>query len=98
MSDAERPDIDALAELEEVVSRLTEELAGWRKRALAAEQDRTARTATTDAVSGRERQRELEAANRELVKRLDAATERVKAILARLTFLEEQAAREDGAR
>jgi len=98
MSDAERPDLVALTALEEVVNRLTGELAGWRRRALAAEHDRTARGATTDAVVGRERMVELESHNSELVKRLDAATERLRAILARLAFLEEQAAQEDVSR
>jgi hypothetical protein len=97
MSDAEKPDLSALAELEEVATRITEELAGWRKRALAAEQAKAGH-GTKDVVSGRERIVALEGDNGELVKRLDAATERLRAMLARLAFLEEQASLEDNAR
>lgn len=98
MSDADRPDLAALTDLEEVVSRLTDELAAWRRRALGAERERAIHGATTDAVAGRERVVELETRNGELVKRLDAATERLRAILARLAFLEEQAAQGESAR
>ena len=98
MSNAERADLAALHELEEVIQRLAEELAGWRRRALAAEQARDARGATTDAVAGRERIVDLESRNGELMKRLDAATERLRALLARLAFLEEQAAQDGPAR
>ena len=98
MSNPDRPDISALDELDEVVRRLTDELAGWRRRALTAEQDREAKGHPADAVAGRERIVSLEGDKAELTKRVDAATERLRALLARLTFLEEQAAQDDAAR
>lgn len=92
------PEFAALAELESVLSHVTEELASWRRRALKAEAQRSEIGATHDVVSGRERIVELETENRAMHERLDHARERVAELLSRLQFLEEQVALEESAR
>lgn len=86
----ERPDLEALRELEEVLHRLSEELAAWRRRALTAE----GRVADQERDSGEGsplRLRELEEENRALEQRLDAARGRLSELIGRLDFLEVQA-------
>ena len=87
----ERPDLDALRELEDVLRLLTEELAGWRRRALTAEA-RLAETARLDGEGGggADRVEALEEANRSLEQRLVTARSQVQEILGRLRFLEQQ--------
>lgn len=92
MSDSANPDERALAELESVIGRVTEELAGWRRRALKAEGDRSALGEEHDAVASRERIVRAEARALELEARLAAARERTEHLLSRLAFLEEQIA------
>lgn len=82
----ERPELEALRELEEVLRRLEVELAAWRRRALSAE----ARVGDFMADGGGARLAELEARNEELAQRLESARTRVDEMLNRLTFLEEQ--------
>ncbi len=94
MSNDDRPEFVALSELRLVLGHLTEELASWRRRALKAEGDRSAMGADHDAVAARRRIVELERENAELGRRVDAARERVRELLARLKFLEEQVAME----
>jgi tryptophan 2,3-dioxygenase len=89
-SAGERPDLDALRELEEVLRHLSEELSAWRRRALTAE----ARVGDQSRASGSEgphRLRDLEDANRLLEQRLEAARVRVTELVSRLDFLEQQA-------
>jgi hypothetical protein len=89
-SAGERPDLDALHELEEVLRHLSEELAAWRRRALTAE----ARVSDHSRASGGEGQlrlRDVEEANRLLEQRLEAARLRVTELVSRLDFLEQQA-------
>jgi hypothetical protein len=89
-SAGERPDLDALHELEEVLRHLSEELAAWRRRALTAE----SRVSDHSRATGPEaplRQRDLEEANRVLEQRLATARQRVTELLGRLDFLEQQA-------
>jgi hypothetical protein len=96
--DAERADILALEQLEAVLREVAEELAMWRARALKAEADGkggTRGSAGRGDGDGRGRTPELEAENRQLRARVDAARSRVQALLARLSFLEEQS--RDGA-
>ena len=90
-SGGERPDLEALRELEDVLRLLTEELAGWRRRALTAE-GRVAESARlADAEgTGAPRLETLEDANRGLERRLAAARAQVLEILGRLRFLEQQ--------
>lgn len=85
-SSTERPDIEALRELEEVLRHFESELAGWRRRALAAEQRLVDADSGGDApvISG------LDAGNSELEQRLQLARGRVGDLLDRLRFLEQQ--------
>jgi len=87
-SGGERPDLEALNELEEVLRHFETELAGWRRRALAAEQRLSdSAGAGAEASPGASR---LEAENRELSQRLQHARSRVSDLLERLRFLEQQ--------
>ena len=91
----ERPDQKALAELEQVLHHLAEELAGWRRRTLKAEAELQEARASGGVLAGPEltqsRQRiiELETENLALRQRIDAAKERLGALAGRLTFLEQ---------
>jgi hypothetical protein len=97
---AERADARALDHLEVIVRELGEEIATWRARALKAEAD--VKTGAAAPVRGEAPARaesaarsavvaELEAENRALRQRVDAARARVADLVARLAFLEEQA-------
>ena len=88
-SGAERPDLDALGELEEVLRHLEGELTAWRRRALGAEQ-RAAELSETGADGKPLRLEALEAENRELDRRVSLARTRVADLLDRLRFLEQQ--------
>jgi len=91
----ERPDQKALADLEQVLGNLAEELAGWRRRTLKAEAELQDARANGGVLAGPEltkaRQRviELEAENLALRQRIGAAKERLGALAGRLTFLEQ---------
>lgn len=88
MSSSGQPELAALADLEEVIRHVSEELASWRRRALKAE----GAGVEPDALALRERVLSLETANGELERRLQAARGRVQDLLKRLRFLEEQVA------
>ncbi len=90
MPNDDRPEVAALAELGRVLEHVKDELASWRRRALKAESDRESMGLDHDVVASRERIRELEGENSEMVGRLTAARRRVEDLLARLKFLEEQ--------
>lgn len=91
----ERPDLPALAELEPVIRNLAEELAAWRRRTLKAEGELKEAQASGGVVAGAElkesRQRviELETENQALRQRIESAKERLRALAARLAFLEQ---------
>jgi hypothetical protein len=88
-SAGERPDLDALRELDEVLRHFENELASWRRRALSAE----ARLADAGMGSPSEapsRAHELEEENRALQQRIAGAKTRVGELLDRMRFLEEQ--------
>ncbi|MGK2963333.1 MAG: hypothetical protein ACSLFK_14515 [Gemmatimonadaceae bacterium] len=90
-SDNERPEEEALAELQQLVRHLGDELAGFRRRALQAE----ARVKAIDASSGSgkvtpERLEKLEMENADLKKRLEAAKSRTRQVLDRVRFLRQQ--------
>ncbi len=89
-SAGERPDLDALYELESVLRHLSEELASWRRRALTAE-GRVTDHSRSSGAEGQHRQRDLEEANRLLEQRLDAARAKLSDLVGRLEFLEQQA-------
>lgn len=95
MSNDDRPDLEALEALQQVLDDLTRELSVWRRRALKAEGEREQMGADYDAVANRERILELEGRNAELTKRLDAARARVNDLIGRLRFLEEQVSMEE---
>ena len=85
-SGGERPDLEALSELDEVLRHLEAELAGWRRRALGAE----ARLAEPGAGAGPPGTEASEEENRMLQQRLAGAKGRVGDLLERLRFLEQQ--------
>jgi len=91
----ERPDQKALADLEQVVHNLAEELAGWRRRTLKAEGELQDARANGGVVAGpeltqaRHRVAELEAENQVLQQRIDAAKDRLRTLAGRLLFLEQ---------
>ncbi len=98
MSNDDRLDLAALAELERVLAHLSDELATWRRRALTAEAQQAELGIDHDIVAARERVVELEDENAEYARRLDGARTRVAELLARLRFLEEQVALEEPTR
>jgi hypothetical protein len=91
----ERPDQQALGDLEQVVHNLAEELAGWRRRTLKAEAELQQARADGGVLAGPElaqsRQRviDLETENLALRQRIDAAKERLGVLAGRLSFLEQ---------
>ena len=91
----ERPDQQAMADLEQLLQHLAEELAGWRRRTLKAEAELQEVRANGGVLAGPElnqsRQRiiELEMENQALHQRIDGAKERLKTLAGRLTFLEQ---------
>ena len=87
-SGGERPDLEALQELEEVLRHFETELASWRRRALTAEQ-RLVDLASGDGGAS-SRIDELETENRTLEDRVSQAKGRVTDLLERLRFLEQQ--------
>jgi hypothetical protein len=98
----ERRDAQALDQLETILRAVADELTGWRTRALKAEAElKELSPRGTSGGGGRESGRvdpeirtrvaELEAENKMLRQRVEAAKARVQDLLARLTFLEEQA-------
>ncbi len=92
----ERPDQTALADLEQLLRHLAEELAGWRRRTLKAEAELQEARANGGVLAGPEltqsRQRviELETENLALRQRIDGAKERLRALASRLSFMEQQ--------
>jgi len=88
--DSERADARALEQLEAILRDVAEELAAWRARALKAEGDVKGRGGAAVSAGGA-RNPESEAENRVLRQRVEAARTRVQGLLARLSFLEEQA-------
>lgn len=90
-SAGERPDLEALRDLDDVLRHLTEELAGWRRRALTAEAKAAdAARVVEDGDGGLGRIQYLEDEHREMEGRLVTARIRVHEILGRLQFLEQQ--------
>lgn len=96
MSEPELPESAAYRQLHQLVHHLGEELAGFRRRALAAESRvrdlETAMQQGGDSAS-LERLRILEAENGDLRARITFATERTRQLLARVHFLRQQQGR-----
>ena len=96
VGERERADSRALDQLEAILRVVTEEVAGWRARALKAESDLKEARPRTARLDADVRSRvggggDLESENKTLRLRVDAARARVGELLQRLTFLEEQA-------
>jgi hypothetical protein len=92
MSDPVRPDVAAFGELDSTIRRLVDELAGFRRRALAAE----AKVKGFEAASGSDakagaRLARLEEENARLRAQLDKARDSTKGMLERVRFLRQQA-------
>ncbi|MGI8617474.1 MAG: hypothetical protein ACR2L6_00080 [Gemmatimonadaceae bacterium] len=91
MSDSARPEKAAFKELESLVRHLGEELTGFRRRALQAEARlKEIDTAVSSSKPTPERLAALERENKDLTRRLKAATERINGMLDRVRFLREQ--------
>ena len=97
MSDSERPEALAFRELEQLVRHLGDELAGFRRRALVAE-NRIRELESEENQPEVRQQRELgdrlnqlEHENAILRSRLEAATARTRAMLERVRFIRQQA-------
>ena len=97
MSDSERPEALEFRELEQLVRHLGDELAGFRRRALVAE-NRVRELESEENQPGVREQRELgdrlnqlEHDNAILRGRLESATARTRAMLERVRFIRQQA-------
>jgi hypothetical protein len=93
MSDSARLELEAFQELEALVRRQSDELAAFRRRALAAEARLTSLAGPGDVESSPrlgERVAELERENAKLRGRLEAATARTRGMLERVHFLRQQ--------
>jgi uncharacterized protein involved in exopolysaccharide biosynthesis len=92
VSDSAAPDFATFHELEQLVRSLGDELAGFRRRAMAAE----ARLKSLEAAHGpgdlfsHERLAAVEQENADLNRRLAEATERANQVVAQLRFLRQQ--------
>ncbi len=93
-SNYERPDLAALAELEQLLRHLGDEVAGWRRRTLKAEAElqeaksRGGVLAGPELLQARQRVIELEVENQTLRHRIEGARERLQSLSSRLAFLE----------
>jgi len=92
----QRPDIRALAELEELVRHANEEAASWRSRSLKAEselarvKDQTGALGGPELIESRQRILTLEAENRDLRQRVEVARQKVAILVERMSFLERE--------
>lgn len=94
MSDNVRPELRAFRELEALVHALSEELAGFRRRALVAEarvrELEGAGGSSTESAAPVARLADLERENGELRERLEGAGARTRQMLDRVRFLRQQ--------
>ena len=90
----QRPDISALAELEQLVQHVREEASSWRRRSLKAEgelakaKDQSGALGGPELIESRQRIVMLETENRDLRQRVDAARQKVAILIERMAFLE----------
>ena len=92
MSDPERPDTAAFRELQSVARNLIEELAGFRKRALAAEAKvKGFESATGSSAKTGARLAHLEEENARLRNQVEKARNSTKGMLEKVRFLRQQA-------
>lgn len=92
MSDNDRPDLRAFAELETLVRSLGEELATFRRRALVAEAQlkEAGHGGSRSGGASSDRLAELDSENTVLRNRLGRAEERVRQMMDRVRFLRQQ--------
>jgi predicted nucleic acid-binding Zn-ribbon protein len=91
MSDNDRPDLRAFKELETLVRHLGEELAVFRRRAIAAEgQVKDGSPAPKGKAPSSGRLAELEDENEVLKLRLERAEDRIRQMMERVRFLRQQ--------
>jgi uncharacterized protein involved in exopolysaccharide biosynthesis len=98
VSNAEKPEFQALEQLESAIREVSDELAMWRRRAHKAESGRVDLSGDGDIVDARARIVHLEGENKDLRGRAQHARRRVTELLTRLRFLEEQTAPEEARR
>lgn len=98
MSNAEKPEFQALEQLESAIREVSDELAMWRRRAHKAESGQVDLSGDGDIVDARARIVHLEGENKDLRSRAQHARHRVTELLTRLRFLEEQTAPEEARR
>ena len=92
MSDQERPDVAAFRDLESVVRNLVDELAAFRKRALAAEAKlKGFESATGSSAKAGARLASLEEENARLRAQVERARSSTKGMLDKVRFLRQQA-------
>jgi Sec-independent protein translocase protein TatA len=89
-SDSERPEVTAFLELEHLVRNVGEALAGFRRRAMAAE---TRLREMGESGDGARSNAELEREVNQLREKLDRATTRTEQMLERVRFLRQQQVR-----
>jgi hypothetical protein len=91
VSDSERADLVAFRELEQLVHNLSEELAGFRRRALQAESRlRDVEGAGAPGATTLDRLADLERENTDLRGRLETASDRTRQMLDRVHFVRQQ--------
>ena len=92
MSGNDRPELRAFKELETLVRHLGEELATFRRRALAAESQLkdSGQAPKAKSVASTGRMADLEAENEALKTRLDRTEDRVRQMMERVRFLRQQ--------
>ena len=98
MSNTEKPEFQALGQLEDAIREMSDELATWRRRAHKAESERIDLSGDGDIVDSRARIVDLEGENKALQGRVQNVRRRVTELLTRLRFLEEQTAAEEARR
>jgi hypothetical protein len=92
MSDKDRPDVAAYRDLEAVVRSLVDELAGFRKRALAAEAKlKGFESASGSSAKAGARMAELEEENQRLRAQVERARSSSRGMLDKVRFLRQQA-------
>jgi hypothetical protein len=92
MSDNDRPDVTAYRDLEAVVRSLVDELAGFRKRALAAEAKlKGFESASGSSAKAGARMAELEEENQRLRAQVERARSSSRGMLDKVRFLRQQA-------
>lgn len=92
MSDNDRPDVAAYRDLEAVVRSLVDELAAFRKRALAAEAKlKGFESASGSSAKAGARMAELEAENQRLRAQVERARSSSRGMLDKVRFLRQQA-------